>query len=109
MRTIAEPPLVTWGVPLSPAGAIAAATDGAGTLIAIGLTAAGWPVATVRPAGLDWMPLFFVPTLTPFVARAGVAVASPTVGVFLAFASDERGALYSARWTIVGWTPFAPV
>jgi hypothetical protein len=109
MRTIAQPPLVTWGVPIDPAGGLAAATDGAGTLIAIGLTAAGLPVATERRAGLDWSPLFFVPTLTPFAARAGVTIASPTAGVFLAFASDARGALYAARWTVIGWTPFAPV
>lgn len=109
MRTIAQPPLVTWGAPIDPAGGIAAATDGAGTLIAIGLTDAGLPVATERRAGLDWSPLFFAPTLTPFVARAGVTIAAPTAGVFLAFASDARGALYAARWTVVGWTPFAPV
>jgi hypothetical protein len=30
-------------------------------------------------------------------------------GVFLAFASDARGALYAARWTVLGWTLFAPV
>ncbi len=109
MRTIALPPLVTWGAPLDPAGGLAAATDRAGTLIAVGLTPAGLPVATERRAGFDWSPLFFVPTLTPFAARAGVTVASPRAGVFLAFASDARGALYSARWTVLGWTPFAPV
>ena len=110
MRAIArQSPFVTWGAPLDPTGALAAATDGAGTLIVVGLTAAGLPVATERREGLDWSPTFFIPTLTPFVARAGITLASPTAGVFLAFASDARGALHAARWTLVGWMPFTPV
>jgi hypothetical protein len=108
-RTIALPPLVTWGPSLAIAGAIAAAADGAGTLMVVGLTAEGRPVFSVRPAGLDWTPLFFIPALTTFVARAGVAVASPAAGIFVAWATDARGALHAARWTILGWTPFAAV
>jgi hypothetical protein len=109
VRPIADPMMVTWGVPLSPHGPLAAATDGAGTLIAIGLTAEGRPVATERRVGLDWSPILFVPTVTTFARRAGVTIASPSAGVFLAFASDARGALYSARWTVLGWAPFLPV
>ena len=107
-RTIAEPPLVTWGSSLVPAGPIVMASDGAGTLMAMALTAAGLPMFTVRPAGFDWTPLFWVPCLTTLVLRGGLAVASPSPGIFIAAASDARGTLHTARWTLVGWSPFAP-
>lgn len=109
LRAIATPALVTWGLPLQPAGAISMASDGAGTLMAMALTASGLPVATVRHPGLDWSPLFFVPCLTTFVARGGLALASPGPGLFVAAASDARGLVHTARWTLVGWAPFISI
>jgi len=103
LRTIAAPPS---GFAIRPAGAITAASDGAGTLMAMALDASGLPLATVRLPGLDWSPLFFVPTIARFVARGGLAVASPSPGVFIAAASDASGAIHTARWTPAWWTTF---
>jgi hypothetical protein len=108
-RAIATPPLVTWGTPLLPATAISMTSDGAGTLMAMALNASGLPMATVRLPGLDWSPLLFVPCLTTFVARGGLALASPSAGVFVAAASDAAGVVHTARWSLAGWTPFLAV
>ena len=43
------------------------------------------------------------------VLGATAAVASPSPGIFIAAASDARGTLHTARWTLVGWSPFTPV
>jgi hypothetical protein len=109
LRTVATPPLVTWGVSIQPTGEIAAASDGAGTLMVIALDATGHPLFTVRLPGLDWTPLFFIPSLSTFVARGGLAVASPAAGVFIAAAADASGAIWAARWTVLGWMPFTRV
>ena len=109
LRTIATPLPVTWGVSIQPVGAITAASDGAGTLLAMALDSNGQPLATVRLPSLDWLPLFYVPTLTTFAARGGLAIASPAPGVFIAAACDRSGAIHAARWTLAGWTPFLPV
>jgi Fe-S cluster biogenesis protein NfuA len=109
LRAIAANPFVTWGLPLEPASAISMASDGAGTLMAMALNASGQPMATVRFPGLDWSPLFFVPCLTAFVARGGLALASPGPGVFVAAASDASGLVHTARWTLAGWMPFLSV
>jgi hypothetical protein len=109
LRAIAEPPLVTWGTPLQPATAISMASDGAGTLMALALNASGLPIATVRLPGLDWSPPLLAPCLTTFVARGGLALASPRAGDFVAAAADDAGTVRTARWTLAGWTPFLPV
>jgi hypothetical protein len=109
MRAIATPPLVTWGMPLEPATAITMASDGAGRLMIMGLNVLGFPMWSVRLPGFDWSPLLFAPTLTAFIERGGLALASPSPGVFVATAADSSGALHWARWTVLGWSPFVPV
>ena len=109
LRAIAQPPPVTWGLPLEPATAVAMAGDGAGALMAVALTIEGRPIFTVRLPGLDWTPLLFMPALSTFALRGGVVVASPRAGEFVAAASDDSGALYTAAWNLLGWTPFVAV
>jgi len=108
LRTIATPALVTFGIPIEIVGGVVAASDGAGMLMALALDAVGRPLFTVRAPGLDWSPLLFVPAVVRFVARGGLAVASPASGVFMAVGADESGALHIARFNQVAWTPFAP-
>lgn len=107
-RVIATASLATFGIAQEPAGGLTAAGDQAGMLMTLALDALGRPLFTVRLPGLDWAPLLFVPASTVFAARGGLALTSPSRGVFVAAAVDASGALHTARWEQVAWLPFVP-